>query len=186
MSSYFSPLIVRVNSAFRALILGLYLQKMEKEEFKHLVRIANTDLDDNKPIYHALKKIKGVSFMFSNMICSLAKVDKLKKTGYLNDEEIKRIDGAVKDPSKLNGPVWMFNRRKDCETGVDKHIITTDLDFQQDNDVKIMKKIRSYKGIRHSFGLPVRGQRTKSNFRKNKGKVHLGVKVKSGSKPGRV
>ncbi len=39
----------------------------------------------------------------------------------------------------------------------------------------MMKKIKSYKGVRHMFGLTVRGQRTRSNFRKNKGKVRLGV-----------
>ena len=57
--------------------------------------------------------------------------------------------------------------------------------FTQDNDIKMMKKMRSYKGIRHSLGLPVRGQRTKSNFRKNKGKV-LGVRKKEGAKAGKV
>jgi small subunit ribosomal protein S13 len=49
----------------------------------------------------------------------------------------------------------------------------------------MMKKIRSYKGMRHAYGLPVRGQRTKSKFRKNKGKVK-GVKRKSGVKQGKT
>jgi small subunit ribosomal protein S13 len=48
-----------------------------------------------------------------------------------------------------------------------------------------MKKMKSYRGVRHIFNLPVRGQRTKSNFRKNKGKV-TGVKRKAGMKAGRV
>ena len=50
-----------------------------KEEFKHLVRIVNTDLDGNKHISIALKKIKGVGFMFSNMVCSIANIDGRKK-----------------------------------------------------------------------------------------------------------
>ena len=54
---------------------------------------------------------------------------------------------------------------------------TSDLRFIQDNDIKMMKKIKSYKGIRHMFRLPVRGQCTRSNFRKNKGKG-MGVKRK--------
>ena len=49
-----------------------------------------------------------------------------------------------------------------------------------------MKKIRSYRGVRHGIGLPVRGQRTKSNFRKNKGKVSLGVAKKAAAKPDKV
>ncbi len=77
----------------------------------------------------------------------------------------------------------MLNRRKDVETGEDKHIVTTDINFVNDNDIKVMKMIRCYKGIRHSMGLPVRGQKTRSNFRKNKGKV---MGVKRSKKTGKV
>src|SRR3989338_6778522 len=143
----------------------------EEENYRHLVRIANTDLDGSKPIYKSLTKIKGVGFMFSNMLCALAKIDKLKKTGILSDEEIKKIDESLRDPSKLNAPSWMFNRRKDKEDGTDKHLIATNVSFVRENDIKYMKKIRSYRGMRHAFGLPVRGQKTRSNFSKNKRKV---------------
>ena len=51
-------------------------KEQQKENFRYFVRIANTDLDGNKPIGNALRKIKGVSFMFSNMICSVAGIDK--------------------------------------------------------------------------------------------------------------
>ena len=157
-----------------------------KEEFKHLVRIVNTDLDGNKHISIALKKIKGVGFMFSNMVCSIANIDGRKKTGYLTEEEIKKIEGIIKDPLKFKAPSWMLNRRRDVETGEDKHLLTSDIFFIQDNDIKMMKKMRSYKGVRHALGLTVRGQRTKSNFRKNKAKVSLGVKSREGAKAGRV
>lgn len=157
----------------------------EKQDFKHFVRIANTDLNGAKPIASSLRQIKGVSFMFSNLICHLANIDRTKRTGDLNEEEIKRINGLINDPQKFGAPTWMFNRRKDFETGKDKHLTVADLTFTQDNDIKIMKKIKSYKGIRHILEQPVRGQKTKSNFRKNKGKVHLGVKKKPGAKTGR-
>jgi small subunit ribosomal protein S13 len=78
----------------------------------------------------------------------------------------------------------MLNRRKDMETGEDRHLTTADLKFFNDNDIKMMKKMRSYKGIRHMEGLPVRGQKTKSKFRKNKGKV-MGVKRRAGAKTGK-
>jgi len=160
-------------------------QKTEKEDFRHFVRIANTDLNGAKPIISSLRQIKGVSFMFSNLICHLANINKQKRTGDLNDEEIKKINDIVNNPLKFNAPSWMLNRRKDFETGEDKHLISADLTFTQDNDIKIMKKIKSYKGVRHILEQPVRGQRTKSNFRRNKGKVHLGVKKKAGAKTGR-
>jgi small subunit ribosomal protein S13 len=155
----------------------------QRKDFKHIVRIVNTDLDGNKPILDSLRKIKGVGFMFSNMICHMAGVDKHKQTGYLSDDDILKIEDVLKDPVKHKAPAWMLNRRGDVETGEDIHVITGDLKFQQENDIKMMKMIRSYKGVRHSFGQPVRGQKTRSNFRKNKGKV-MGVKRSAGAKSG--
>lgn len=157
----------------------------QKQELKYFVRIANTDLDGNKPIQHALTKIKGLSFMFSNAILNVAGIEKAKKAGYLPDEHVARIDEIIKDPSKFGIPPWLFNRKMDPEDGTDRHLTSTTLTFTQDNDIKMMKKMKSYKGIRHSLGLPVRGQRTRSNFRKNKGKV-MGVKKKDSAKAGRV
>ena len=58
-------------------------KEQQKENFRYFVRIANTDLDGNKPIGNALRKIKGVSFMFANMICSVAGIDKDDLKRYL-------------------------------------------------------------------------------------------------------
>lgn len=149
--------------------------KQEQKDFRYFVRIASTDLDGSKQIGLALTKIKGINFMFSNMVCQMAKVDKTEKTGYLKDDQVKRLDEVITNPLKFNPPSWMLNRRKNYEDGKDIHIITSDLKFTHENDIKRLKKIRSYRGIRHGMGLPVRGQRTKSNFRKNKGKSSLGV-----------
>jgi len=160
-------------------------QKQDKD-FKYFVRVANTDLDGNKAIVRALIKIKGVGFRFANVVCSLANIEKDKKTGYISDEEVKKMDEIIKNPLKFNVPSWMFNRRRDFDDGKDKHLITADLIFSQENDIKVMKKIKCYKGVRHAAGLTVRGQKTKSNFRKNKGKVSLGVKKKESAKAGRM
>ncbi len=146
-------------------------------EFKHIVRVANTDLDGHKPILFALRKIKGVNVMFANMVLSFAGVDKTMKAGDLSDEQVAKIDEIVRDPVKFGAPSWLLNRRKDYETGEDKHLLLADLDFTKETDIKRMKKVKSYRGLRHQWGLPVRGQRTKSNFRRNKGKG-LGVKRK--------
>lgn len=154
-------------------------------EFKHIVRIANADLNGNKKVVDALRKIKGINFMFSNMICSLANIKKNEKAGDLSESDVNKLDGIIKDPTKFNVPIWMLNRRKDYETNENRHLVTGDINFTQDNDIKRLKKIKSYRGIRHILGLPVRGQRTKSNFRKNKGKV-LGVKRRAGARPGKV
>jgi len=157
---------------------------MVEKDFKYLVRIANTDLDGNKPLNHALRKIKGINFMLANAICIIAGIDKFQKAGSLSDNDIKKIDNIVKNLSKQSIPSWLFNRKNDSETGKDMHLIGADLDFRKQNDVQMMKKIKSYKGVRHMFGLPARGQRTRSNFRKKKGKV-MGVQKKKGIRSGR-
>lgn len=146
-------------------------------EFRHIVRIADTDLKGEKAILYAMKKIKGVDVMYANMALAIAGVDKTRKAGDLMDTEVKKIEDALKNPEKHNVPSWLLNRRKDYETGDDKHLFGASLDFENDNDIKRMKKTKTYKGLRHQWGLTVRGQRTKSNFRRNKGKG-LGVKRK--------
>jgi len=139
------------------------------DDFKYLVRIANTDLDGNKQIMYALTKIKGIGYSFASATCAEANVNRRKKAGYLDEEEVRRLDDAIKNASKIL-PAWMLNRRKDFDDGLDKHFLTGELDFARETDIRRMKKIKSYKGVRHIMGLPVRGQRTRSNFRKNKGK----------------
>ena len=152
----------------------------EDKNYRHIVRVANTDLDGKKQLHHALLKIKGVGFIFSNAVCAVAGLDKHMKTGNLTEAQASKLTEVITNPLSNKIPKWLLNRRKDSETGDDIHIITGDLDFIQSNDVKYMKKTKSYKGLRHQWKLPVRGQRTKSNFRKNKGKVSLGVQRKKG------
>ncbi|MFP4403104.1 MAG: 30S ribosomal protein S13 [Candidatus Woesearchaeota archaeon] len=152
-------------------------EKKQTDDFRYLVRIQNTDLEGKKNIIYGLKKIKGVGLIYANMIVNLSKIDKTKKVGYLTDEDVKKLEDVILNPKKYNIPAWMFNRRKDYETGEDKHILNADLEFTQNNDKRRMQKIKSYRGLRLSWNLTVRGQSTKANFRRSKGKG-LGVKKK--------
>ncbi|MFH0752650.1 MAG: 30S ribosomal protein S13 [archaeon] len=148
------------------------------KEFKQIVRIAETDVLGGRPVLMALKQIKGVGFSIANAVCNVLNLDKTKKVGELTEEERKAAETLVKNPDKL--PKWLYNRRKDIETGEDRHILNVDLKLTKDFDIKRLKKIKSYRGMRHAAGLPVRGQRTKSNFRRGK---TIGVQKKS--KPGK-
>lgn len=153
---------------------------MEKEEnLKYIVRIASTDLNGRRDIATAIRKIKGIGVMYANAILAIANIDSSKKAGALNDAELAKINDIIVNPSKYGIPDWLLNRRKDYENGEDRHLITSNLTFTQDNDVKRLKKIKTYRGMRHAWGLPTRGQRTKSNFRKNKGKVKGVAKKKN-------
>lgn len=150
-------------------------------DLRLLVRIANTDLDGKKTIAFTLANIKGVGIPFAHAACRVAKISVTKKAGALSESEIKKLEEVIKDPIKAGMPAWLVNRRYDVDTGQDKHLISGDLQFVIDNDIKMMKKMKSYRGVRHSLGQPVRGQRTRSNFRKNKGKV-MGVRRSASAK----
>jgi len=155
---------------------------MAEKEFRLLVRISNVDIEGKKRLCYALNKIKGISYSLANAICQISGIDKFKKIGDLSDAEVKKLNEIIADPIKYKIPIWMLNRRKDYETGQDKHILSGDLDFIKSNDIRRLKKIKCYKGMRHSFGLPVRGQRTRGNFRKG---ASIGVQRKK-TKAGRV
>ena len=147
----------------------------DKKELRLLVRIGESTLDGNKPIYHELRKVKGVSFMLSNAILHKLNIEKDAVTGELSDEVIDKIERTLKAPEGI--PTWLLNRQADPETGDDKHLIASDLNYVQDNDIKRLRRIRTYRGIRHAAKLPLRGQRTKAHFR-NKTKKSSGIKGK--------
>jgi small subunit ribosomal protein S13 len=137
-----------------------------EEDFKHMIRISRKDIDGNKTIENALADVKGVGKALSRAIGIVMDLDLSKKIGYLSDAEIEKIEENIRDPKSLNIPDWMLNRRNDYETGKTGHLIESDLVMTLRDDLNRMKKTRSYKGRRHEVGLPVRGQRTKSTFRK--------------------
>lgn len=153
----------------------------KQDKLKYLVRVQNTDLDGSKHTLFALTKIKGVSVMFAHAACRAAKISPTQKIGSLSDSDVKKLNDVVAHPATFNIPTWLLNRRADPESGEDIHLHTSDLDFTKSNDMKLLQKIKSYKGLRHAKGLTVRGQRTRSNFRRNKGKV-ASVKKAQGRK----
>ncbi|ENN95960.1 30S ribosomal protein S13P [Methanocaldococcus villosus KIN24-T80] len=138
----------------------------EQAEFKYLLRISRTDIDGNKKVIMALQDIYGVGEAMARAIIRVTGIDPNKKAGYLTDEEVKKIEDVLSDPAKYGIPSWMFNRRKDYVTGEDKHVIESDLIIVKQEDINRLKRIKCYRGIRHELGLPVRGQRTRSTFRR--------------------
>jgi len=138
----------------------------------NIIRIAETNLDGGKPVRVAIRGIPGMGFMFSNAVATVSGMgDKPLET--LSQEEVKKLVDILQHPEKHSIPSWMYNRRKGPIKGEDKHISASILDLTKKMDINEMKKLRIYKGVRHSLGLPVRGQRTRGSFRKGKA---IGVK----------
>jgi len=135
------------------------------EEFRHIVRIAGTDLDGSQRLEQGLSKIKGININMSRVIVKVASLESVQRIGNLTDANIQRIEEILRNPLKNGVPEWFMNRCKDLETGKSSHLIGSDLTFKIMSDVEFMKTLRSWKGIRHSLGLKVRGQRTKTTGR---------------------
>lgn len=153
---------------------------MEKVQssVKQLIRIMNADIPGHVTIGYGLTKIKGIGINFSHAFCIRNNINESKRINEFTESDIKTLESQLKSLKGIDG--WMLNRRKDIEGGEDKHLLTTDLKFNTDFDIKRMQKIRSYKGVRHSAGLPVRGQRTKAHFRHGRS---VGVSKKKASSP---
>ena len=146
---------------------------MAKEEFKEIIRLGNSDIKGHNEVYYGLTKIKGVSWMFSNAICNILDLEKKSKIGDLDDDTLAKVQELLDNPKKYDVPEWLYNRRKDLVDGKDKHLVGKDIQLKYDFDLKRLSRIRSYRGLRLTRGLPVRGQRTKSNFRDKSGSLKV-------------
>jgi len=141
------------------------------EELKGLVRIGNKDIPGKMPIYRGLANIYGVG---RNLAKGLALVFQEKegipfdqKIGTLTDEQIQKLRAIVEAPEKKEIPAWMVNIPVEYETGKPKHLISANLQLEHRNTLKRLQAMKSYRGLRLSWGLRVRGQRTKSSGRVN-------------------
>ncbi|HYC79893.1 MAG TPA: 30S ribosomal protein S13 [Candidatus Binatia bacterium] len=114
-----------------------------------LVRIAGVSLPQTKRIEAALPYIYGVGLPMSKKILEATKVDPNKRTSELSEAEVAKIREYIEKNFVVEG-------------GLRQQIAT---------NIKMKKEIGSYQGLRHIKGLPVRGQRTKTNSRTRRGNV---------------
>lgn len=153
-------------------------ESMEDKDFNQLVRVSGVVVDGNLDISRGLAKIKGVGPRISRSMPHILGVPKKTKIGSLDEKKIHEIEEVLENLHK-HLPVWMINRRDDNETGEDIHLIGSELDMAKRGDINLQKKIRSYRGVRHSLNLPVRGQRTRTSFRRG---TTIGVSRRKGLK----
>lgn len=114
-----------------------------------LVRIAGVTLPQQKRIEAALPYIFGLGWPASKRVLIAVKVDPGKKTSELTEQEVARIREFIEKNYTVEGALRQ----------------------QVSSNIKLKKEIGSYQGIRHIRGLPVRGQRTKTNSRTRRGNV---------------
>jgi len=145
-------------------------------EFRHITRIAETDLNGTQKVANSLSRVKGIGISMANSIVKKAEVNPETRLGFLSEQELEKLEDVLRNPTKYGLPEWLFNRKKDLDTGKNLHLTGSELVLQTKTDVDLMKMSKSWKGYRHSYGLKVRGQRTRCTGRKGKA---IGVKKKS-------
>jgi small subunit ribosomal protein S18e len=137
----------------------------DKNNFQHILRLLNTNIDGKQKIMYALTNIKGVGRRYSNIVCKRADVDIRKRAGELTNQELERIVTVMQNPRQYKIPDWFLNRQKDIRDGKYSHLLSNNLDNKLREDLDRLKKIRSHRGLRHYWGLRVRGQHTKTTGR---------------------
>jgi small subunit ribosomal protein S13 len=118
-----------------------------------MVRIAGVTLPEKKPIMVALTAIYGIGRSKAMMILKDAGVDPLKRTNALTGEEAARIRERIEKNEVVEGEL----RRRVV------------------GSIKLLKDLKTYRGMRHAKKLPVRGQRTRTNSRTVRGNVRRTV-----------
>lgn len=114
-----------------------------------MTRIAGVNIPDNKKIPVSLAYIYGIGRPLAHRILSSAKIDERKRAKELSPQEIGKLRDIIEKNYKVEGEL--------------KREITL--------NIKRLKDIKSYRGVRHVRGLPVHGQRTKTNSRTRRGNV---------------
>ena len=114
-----------------------------------MVRISGINIPDKKRIEYALPYIYGIGRMLAQHILRDAKVDIGKRASELSADEVNRIRALIEERYTIEGEL----RRK------------------IQGNIKRLRDIKTYRGTRHQKGLPVRGQRTKTNSRTRRGNI---------------
>src|SRR3972149_11647599 len=112
-----------------------------------MARISGVELNDNWKVDFALTRIKGLGWPLSKKVMEELKIDSKKRVKELSSDEIAKINGKL-DEMTVEGELFRVVK----------------------GNVQRLQAIGSYRGLRHSRGLPSRGQRTKTNARTKRGK----------------
>lgn len=113
-----------------------------------MVRLLGVVLPDEKKIEYALTLLYGIGWTTSKKILDQLGIDRQKLLKQLTEGELRRITALIDKNYKVEG----------------------ELKEQETENIKRLKEIGSYRGLRHMKNLPVRGQRTRSNARTKRGK----------------
>ncbi|KYQ47751.1 40S ribosomal protein S18, partial [Trachymyrmex zeteki] len=142
------------------------------EKFQHILRVMGTNIDGNRKVMFAMTAIKGVGRRYANIVLKKADIDLDKRAGECSEEEVEKIVTIMANPRQYKIPDWFLNRQKDIVDGKYSQVCICFFHERKGPDSEthalLMKKIRAHRGLRHYWGLRVRGQHTKTTGRRGR------------------
>ncbi|MFX0000497.1 MAG: 30S ribosomal protein S13 [Candidatus Hodarchaeota archaeon] len=143
------------------------LSAIRPKNFREKVffRKLRSQVDGNAKVEHGLTQIRGIGRRFAQVITKVSRIDPNTRIGAISEKDLNKLEEIILNPIENGIPSWMVNRPKDLRTGENLHIIGNQLEITVKRDIDRMKKIKSYRGVRHHLKLKVRGQRTRSTGR---------------------
>ncbi|PKI84292.1 ribosomal 40S subunit protein S18B [Malassezia vespertilionis] len=138
------------------------------QQFAHILRLLNTNVDGKRKIQYALTEIKGVGRRYSNIVLKKADIDLNKRAGELNSDELERVVNILQAPDEFKIPSWFLNRQKDFSSGKNYQVLSNNVDSKLREDLERLKKIRAHRGLRHYWNLRARGQHTRTTGRRGR------------------
>merc|ERR1712034_262005 len=129
----------------------------EKSNFQFILRLLNTNVDGKQKIMYALTRNK--------------------RAGEITTEELERIVTIIQNPTQYKIPEWFLNRQRDIVDGKNYQVLANSMESKLREDLERLKKIRAHRGLRHYWGLRVRGQPSKTTGRRGR---TVGVSKKKG------
>ena len=138
------------------------------DDFQHILRVLNTNVDGRTKVMYALTQIRGIGRRFSNVVCKKAEIYMGKRAGELSAAELESLMVIVSNPRQFRIPDWFLNRQKNYKDGKYLQQVSNQLDTTFRDDLERLKKIRNHRGLRHYWGIRVRGQHTKTTGRRGK------------------
>lgn len=144
-------------------------QRKEEKVVQSIVRISGRDIDGALSIERAMSRVKGIGMNMSHALSYAIEtklgIAKTTNIGSLSEKQVSDIEELIKSPDASGIPIYMLNKRKDFDTGKDRHYVGNDLTFSTRQDVNREVNLHTWKGYRHQYGQKVRGQRTRSTGR---------------------
>lgn len=134
---------------------------MSETSFRHVVRMVGFDLPGDTKVPYALSRIRGVGINLALALCRQLGIDPNLRLGEVEESKLESLERVLRDRKHEFLPAWFKNRRSDVIENEGMHLTGSDLLIGVRGDVELLKRIKCWRGVRHSLGLKVRGQRTR-------------------------